>query len=285
MKYFTLQHERQVRSSTKEGLVAADGRASISTRLTRAALLWRRRDIYLAHLQCRAYRQVLQLPHTTTQFLRPRELQHVPGVDMSLHARVGHQLRLERGHTAAALRTQRLRPAVSRSSTAPCVASFVDGVADARIKVIGCGGGGGNAVNRMITAGLQVRGLAFLCCAVDEERSKQEHSSWRSSDCEGRSHCTSRLYLRLAPLMCSLPPHWLSHGPVTTRALSSGPSTPTPRRSFRAVHRTASRLASKSPAASVRSPPNLGGPRCAPAPNQPGAHTPPARPCRHWRQP
>lgn len=35
-------------------------------------------------------------------------------------------------------------------------AAFVDGVADARIKVIGCGGGGGNAVNRMIMAGLQV---------------------------------------------------------------------------------------------------------------------------------
>jgi hypothetical protein len=36
-------------------------------------------------------------------------------------------------------------------------ASFVDGIADARIKVIGCGGGGGNAVNRMIMAGLQAR--------------------------------------------------------------------------------------------------------------------------------
>ncbi len=54
-------------------------------------------------------------------------------------------------------------------------ASFVDGIADARIKVIGCGGGGGNAVNRMITAGLQARALhcshrvrvqlALTCCA------------------------------------------------------------------------------------------------------------------------
>jgi len=29
----------------------------------------------------------------------------------------------------------------------------------AKIKVIGCGGGGGNAVNRMISSGLQVRAM------------------------------------------------------------------------------------------------------------------------------
>jgi cell division protein FtsZ len=34
--------------------------------------------------------------------------------------------------------------------------------ADARIKVIGVGGGGGNAVNRMINSGLQVRFLNRL---------------------------------------------------------------------------------------------------------------------------
>jgi hypothetical protein len=58
--------------------------------------------------------------------------------------------RLALAHPAAA-------PCAKRSRAALAVrAAFVDGIADARIKVIGCGGGGGNAVNRMIMAGLQV---------------------------------------------------------------------------------------------------------------------------------
>jgi len=48
-------------------------------------------------------------------------------------------------------------PRAARRAAAGARASVVDGIADARIKVIGCGGGGGNAVNRMIMAGLQVR--------------------------------------------------------------------------------------------------------------------------------
>lgn len=36
------------------------------------------------------------------------------------------------------------------------MASLLLPAGDARIKVIGCGGGGGNAVNRMISSGLSV---------------------------------------------------------------------------------------------------------------------------------
>jgi cell division protein FtsZ len=39
--------------------------------------------------------------------------------------------------------------------------------ADARIKVIGCGGGGGNALNRMIDAGLQ--GVEFWAINTDAQ--------------------------------------------------------------------------------------------------------------------
>ena len=35
----------------------------------------------------------------------------------------------------------------------------------AKIKVIGCGGGGGNAVNRMISSGLHVRDGCIVACA------------------------------------------------------------------------------------------------------------------------
>ena len=77
---------------------------------------------------------------------------------------IQQQLRATRGRApdssggAAPLKLHAARRALrSRQTQPPCEASFTDGVADARIKVIGCGGGGGNAVNRMITAGLQVR--------------------------------------------------------------------------------------------------------------------------------
>ena len=77
---------------------------------------------------------------------------------------IQQQLRATRGRApdssggAAPLKLHAARRALrSRQTQPPCEASFTDGVADARIKVIGCGGGGGNAVNRMITAGLQAR--------------------------------------------------------------------------------------------------------------------------------
>ena len=56
----------------------------------------------------------------------------------------------------------RLARAARRRDASVARASFVDGIADARIKVIGCGGGGGNAVNRMIMAGLQACVLLVL---------------------------------------------------------------------------------------------------------------------------
>jgi cell division protein FtsZ len=49
-----------------------------------------------------------------------------------------------------------------RSGPTPFVSA-----ADARIKVIGCGGGGGNALNRMIDAGLQ--GVEFWAVNTDAQ--------------------------------------------------------------------------------------------------------------------
>ena len=64
----------------------------------------------------------------------------------------GALLRRSEAYTAA---TRRTRAVVVR-------AAYADGASDARIKVIGCGGGGGNAVNRMIMAGLQVLVKTYL---------------------------------------------------------------------------------------------------------------------------
>ena len=47
--------------------------------------------------------------------------------------------------------------AVIRDVVAGVVTRVVASAGGAKIKVIGCGGGGGNAVNRMIESGLQVR--------------------------------------------------------------------------------------------------------------------------------
>jgi hypothetical protein len=63
-----------------------------------------------------------------------------------------------RGAAPIALPAATRLPRAARRAAGGARASFVDGIADARIKVIGCGGGGGNAVNRMIMAGLQARG-------------------------------------------------------------------------------------------------------------------------------
>jgi hypothetical protein len=54
--------------------------------------------------------------------------------------------------------------AVPRASYSNGAASYGPVGGDARIKVIGVGGGGGNAVNRMIDSGLQVGGQ-ITCCA------------------------------------------------------------------------------------------------------------------------
>lgn len=61
----------------------------------------------------------------------------------------------------------RPRRPLRRLAAARAEASFVDGVASARIKVIGCGGGGGNAVNRMILAGLA--GVEFWAVNTDAQ--------------------------------------------------------------------------------------------------------------------
>ena len=52
-------------------------------------------------------------------------------------------------------------------------ASAFQGMSEARIKVIGCGGGGGNAVNRMINSGLQVR---YVNCG---RRTRHQSFPWR----------------------------------------------------------------------------------------------------------
>jgi hypothetical protein len=56
---------------------------------------------------------------------------------------------------SAAVRRERILAAVPVASYSANNYGPVGG--DARIKVIGVGGGGGNAVNRMISSGLQVR--------------------------------------------------------------------------------------------------------------------------------
>lgn len=45
--------------------------------------------------------------------------------------------------------------------------SFATG--DAVIKVVGVGGGGGNAVNRMVNSGLQVRKETYISCINQDE--------------------------------------------------------------------------------------------------------------------
>jgi hypothetical protein len=54
---------------------------------------------------------------------------------------------------------------------------------DARIKVIGVGGGGNNALNRMIASGLQVR--VVLCCMA-----QQANGFENPCDSHGQSTCT-----------------------------------------------------------------------------------------------
>jgi cell division protein FtsZ len=52
---------------------------------------------------------------------------------------------------------RQIRVMVARPSASYSGANYGPVGGDARIKVIGVGGGGGNAVNRMISSGLQVR--------------------------------------------------------------------------------------------------------------------------------
>ena len=65
-----------------------------------------------------------------------------------------------------------------------------DGV-EVTIKVIGVGGGGGNAVNRMIEGGMQ--GVEFISInTVKELESQPEDRHWRPSDQRTRSRRRSR---------------------------------------------------------------------------------------------
>ena len=71
-------------------------------------------------------------------------------------------LPLARGGARAPLLARPQAPRPTRRCSVGVSASYVTSGygpvgGDARIKVIGCGGGGGNAVNRMIQSGLQVR--------------------------------------------------------------------------------------------------------------------------------
>jgi len=62
-----------------------------------------------------------------------------------------------RAEATLPIATKLRRSTNGRRTVAPVRAmAFSDPMPEARIKVIGCGGGGGNAVNRMINSGLQV---------------------------------------------------------------------------------------------------------------------------------
>ncbi len=54
-------------------------------------------------------------------------------------------------------------------------------ITGARIKVIGVGGGGGNAVNRMIEAGIE--GIEFLVANTDLQALKRSRASFRAASC------------------------------------------------------------------------------------------------------
>ena len=68
-----------------------------------------------------------------------------------------------RHSTIHGLATRDARCARTRTNTRVARRAGVDVRASAaKIKVIGCGGGGGNAVNRMISSGLQVRAMRLI---------------------------------------------------------------------------------------------------------------------------
>ena len=64
-----------------------------------------------------------------------------------------------------------------RAAVMPVVRADMSGVSEARIKVIGCGGGGGNAVNRMINSGLQ--GVEFWSLNTDAQALVQSQADNR----------------------------------------------------------------------------------------------------------
>lgn len=74
-----------------------------------------------------------------------------------------------RGEKAKVLTAHKPPTSVRRAAAMPTVraTAFSAGMPEARIKVIGCGGGGGNAVNRMINSGLQ--GVEFWSLNTDAQ--------------------------------------------------------------------------------------------------------------------
>ena len=64
-----------------------------------------------------------------------------------------------------------------RAAAMPVVRAEMSNVSEARIKVIGCGGGGGNAVNRMINSGLQ--GVEFWSLNTDAQALVQSQADNR----------------------------------------------------------------------------------------------------------
>lgn len=64
-----------------------------------------------------------------------------------------------------------------RAAAMPVVRAEMSGISEARIKVIGCGGGGGNAVNRMINSGLQ--GVEFWSLNTDAQALVQSQADNR----------------------------------------------------------------------------------------------------------
>lgn len=64
-----------------------------------------------------------------------------------------------------------------RAAVMTVVRAEMSGVSEARIKVIGCGGGGGNAVNRMINSGLQ--GVEFWSLNTDAQALVQSQADNR----------------------------------------------------------------------------------------------------------
>ena len=98
-------------------------------------------------------------------------------------AAVGGRALSSRGKMAAASPLHRpvakVRCSPRRAAAMPAVRAnaFPEGTPEARIKVVGCGGGGGNAVNRMINSGLQ--GVEFWSLNTDAQALVQSQADNR----------------------------------------------------------------------------------------------------------
>ena len=82
---------------------------------------------------------------------------------------------VSRGRVAALGKPRARGTARARSRASPSTVAMAAN--DAKIKVIGCGGGGGNAVNRMVNSGL--RGVEFWSLNTDAQALVQSQADNR----------------------------------------------------------------------------------------------------------